>query len=106
MTDEEVEAMRAADRARFERGELSIAEVEKKAEASRLAMQYRAQQARIIECAVRLADATGCPEGEPVFPWLVKHGLVVKHDDGGFEITERGTIFAKAQSIIDEAFDK
>ena len=92
MTDEEVEAMRAADRARFERGELSIAEVEKKA-----------QQARIIECAVRLADATGCPEGEPVFPWLVKHGLVVKHDDGGFEITERGTIFAKAQSIIHEA---
>ena len=76
MTDEEVEAMRAADLARLEKGE----------------------RAKILGCALRLAQATGCPESEPVFPWLVKHGLAVQHDDGGYEITEKGTLFAKVQS--------
>ena len=76
MTDEEVEAMRAADLARLEKGE----------------------RAKILGCALRLAQVTGCPEGEPVFPWLVKRGLAVEHDDGSYEITEKGTIFAKVQS--------
>ena len=101
MTDEELEIMRATDFARFEKGELSLEEAKEKQGASRLAIQY--QRAKVLECAQRLAQATGCPEGEPVFPWLVKHGLAIEHDDGGFEITERGTIFAKAQSIIDAA---
>jgi hypothetical protein len=73
MTDEEVEAMRAAHLARLEKGE----------------------RAMILGCALRLAQATGCPEGEPVFPWLVKCGLAVEHDDGSYEITEKGTIFSK-----------
>ena len=67
MTDEEVEAMRAADLARLEKGE----------------------RAKILGCALRLAQATGCPEGEPVFPWLVKRGLAVEHDDGSYEIPRR-----------------
>jgi hypothetical protein len=53
---------------------------------------------RAADLARLLAQATGCPEGEPVFPWLVKHGLAVEHDDGSYEITDNGTAFAKAQS--------
>ena len=68
MTNEEVEAMRAADLAALERGDLS-------------------KRAKVLTCAIRLAQATGCPEDEPVFPWLIKRGLAVQHDDGSFEIT-------------------
>jgi hypothetical protein len=33
---------------------------------------------------VRLGQATGCPDGEPIFPWLKDRGLVEEVDGGGF----------------------
>jgi hypothetical protein len=36
------------------------------------------------ESLLRLAHATGCPDGEPIIPWLQERGLVEQVDDGGW----------------------
>src|SRR5438445_13622695 len=55
---------------------------------------------RGAEALVRLANATGCPDGEPIVPWLQEHGCAVEGDDGelrfkmpgpGAVATSRGT---------------
>ncbi|MET4276481.1 MULTISPECIES: hypothetical protein [unclassified Bradyrhizobium] len=35
------------------------------------------------ESLLRLAQATGCPDGEPVIPWLQERDLI-EHDDSGW----------------------
>jgi hypothetical protein len=36
------------------------------------------------EALVRLAHATGCPDDEPILPWLQEHACAEEGDDGEF----------------------
>jgi hypothetical protein len=37
-----------------------------------------------VESLIRLGKAAGCPDNEPMIPWLQERGLVEEVDGGGF----------------------
>jgi hypothetical protein len=47
------------------------------------------REAELLTAAARLARASGCPEGAPVMPWCLEHGLIELGDDGEFRLTAR-----------------
>jgi len=47
------------------------------------------EHADALETLLRLAEASGIPEGRPVIPWLLERGLIVKLANGGYALTAK-----------------
>ena len=64
-------------------GDDLVAVMRRASEISREMARRFCAEADSLESLERLAKATGCPEEEPIIPWLQARGLVEKVD-GGF----------------------
>jgi hypothetical protein len=88
MTPEECEAEKAEDLRRMRSGEMTEDEALERAQAWRLAGDAKGKEADELERLGRLANASGCPKGAPVIPWLIEKGILVK-TDGRYLLTKQ-----------------
>jgi hypothetical protein len=78
MTPEQAKAEQAEEIHRLEAGDMSDAKADERMEALRKAAVHQQVQADRLRQALRLANASGCPDGTPPMQWLLDCGLAVK----------------------------
>jgi len=66
------------------------ADPEEIADALAVAIDRKQREADHLRQFVRLAQATGCPEDEPVIPWLLERGLVERDANGDYVAVKAG----------------